>query len=92
MNRWSVRLKDKIKILESLVPNIVLNQKLVETENLDLIRTQKVNILLDGSTGTGKTLMVNELSNILDIPVVVRSATNYSTVGYVGESFKRSFS
>ena len=80
------KIKGQDKILESLVPNIVLNQKLVETENLDLIRTQKVNILLDGSTGTGKTLMVNELSNILDIPVVVRSATNYSTVGYVGES------
>ncbi len=83
-------MKDKIKgqdkVIESLVPNIVLNQRIVETENLDLIRTQKVNILLDGSTGTGKTLMVNELSNILDIPVVIRSATNYSTVGYVGES------
>lgn len=80
------KIKGQDKILESLVPNIVLNQKIVETENIDLIRTQKVNILLDGSTGTGKTLMVNELSSILDIPVVVRSATNYSTVGYVGES------
>lgn len=86
IEQMECKIKGQDKILESLVPNIVLNQKIVETENIDLIRTQKVNILLDGSTGTGKTLMVNELSSILDIPVVVRSATNYSTVGYVGES------
>lgn len=36
------KIKGQDKILESLVPNIVLNQKLVETENLDLIRTQKL--------------------------------------------------
>ena len=88
IEQMECKIKGQDKILESLVPNIVLNQKIVETENIDLIRTQKVNILLDGSTGTGKTLMVNELSSILDIPVVVRSATNYSTVGYVGESLK----
>lgn len=86
IEQMEYKIKGQDKILESLVPNIILNQKIVETENIDLIRTQKVNILLDGSTGTGKTLMVNELSSILDIPVVVRSATNYSTVGYVGES------
>ena len=42
IEQMECKIKGQDKILESLVPNIVLNQKLVETENLDLIRTQKV--------------------------------------------------
>lgn len=47
-------LKEKIKgqneAIYTLVPNIVLNQKLVTTNNIDLIKTSKNNILIDGST------------------------------------------
>lgn len=80
------KVKGQDKALEHLVSNIVLNQKIIESNDLDLIRTSKVNVLLDGPTGSGKTLMVSELSKILNIPTVVRSATNYSTVGYKGDS------
>lgn len=85
-------LKEKIKgqneAIYTLVPNIVLNQKLVTTNNIDLIKTSKNNILIDGSTGTGKTLLTTEIGKLLNVPYIVRSSTNYSGVGYVGEDLK----
>lgn len=86
IDELKTKVKGQDKVLESLVPNIILNQKIIESNNLDLIKTQKVNVLLDGPTGVGKTLIVSELSKLLNTPVVVRSATNYSTVGYKGDS------
>lgn len=85
-------LKEKIKgqneAIYTLVPNIVLNQKLVTSNNIDLIKTSKSNILIDGSTGTGKTLLTTEIGKLLNVPYIVRSSTNYSGVGYVGEDLK----
>ena len=85
-------LKEKIKgqneAIYTLVPNIVLNQKLVTSNNIDLIKTSKNNILIDGSTGTGKTLLTTEIGKLLNVPYIVRSSTNYSGVGYVGEDLK----
>ncbi len=71
--------------INSIVPAIFINQKLATLDNPDLVKTQKNAILISGSTGTGKTLIVEELCKMLDIPMVVRGITNYSTVGYKGE-------
>lgn len=50
-----------------------------------LQRYKKSNILLLGSTGVGKTLLVESVAKIVDIPLVVCDATTYSEVGYVGD-------
>jgi ATP-dependent Clp protease ATP-binding subunit ClpX len=42
------------------------------------------NILLTGTTGTGKTLLVNTLSKYLDVPYVSVDATHFSPTGYKG--------
>lgn len=82
-------LKDKIKgqdkAIETLVSNVLLNKKLIEIDDRDLIKHGKSNILLEGPTGVGKTLLVTELASVLNMPCVVKSATNYSGVGYVGD-------
>jgi len=70
----------------SVVSNIYANQKIVETGNKGLISTQKSAILLDGTTGTGKTALIKEVSEKLSIPMVVTNATSYSTTGYIGDS------
>lgn len=45
----------------------------------------KSNILLLGPTGTGKTLMVQTLARILDVPLAIADATTLTDAGYVGE-------
>ena len=72
--------------INKIVPSILINQKLATLNNKDIIKTQKSAILISGSTGTGKTLIVEELCQMLDIPMVVRGITNYSPVGYKGDS------
>lgn len=44
------------------------------------------NILINGSTGVGKTETFRVLSKLIDVPVVITSATEYSATGYVGKN------
>lgn len=70
--------------VETIVNNIYNNQLLLDTKNEDLISSSKSSILLDGPTGTGKTLIVKEVANELSIPMITRSATSFSAAGYKG--------
>ncbi len=46
---------------------------------------QKSNILLIGSTGTGKTLIAQTLARMLNVPFAIADATSLTESGYVGE-------
>ena len=46
---------------------------------------EKSNILLVGSTGTGKTLLARTLSEYLQVPFAIADATVLTEAGYVGE-------
>lgn len=72
--------------VESIVSNIYINQRLIDTKDKDLISTSKAAILLDGPTGTGKTAIIKEVGEKLELPVVITKSTDYSTTGYVGDS------
>jgi len=49
------------------------------------VEIAKSNIMLLGPTGTGKTLMVQTLARILDVPLAIADATTLTDAGYVGE-------
>ena len=49
------------------------------------IEVKKSNILLIGPTGSGKTLIAETISKILDVPFVIGDATTMTSAGYVGE-------
>ena len=45
----------------------------------------KSNVILIGSTGSGKTLLAQTLARILDVPFAIADATTLTEAGYVGE-------
>ena len=51
----------------------------------DGVEIEKSNILLAGSTGSGKTLLAKTLARILDVPFCIVDATTLTEAGYVGE-------
>ena len=51
----------------------------------DGVDIEKSNILMAGSTGSGKTLLAKTLARILDVPFCIVDATTLTEAGYVGE-------
>ena len=61
------------------------NQKVVESDlEIDLIAKLKENILICGSTGTGKTEILKRIAKLYNIPIVIEDATSLSETGYQG--------
>ena len=76
--------------IKSLVTNIYYNQVLIDelskSVNIDEaeLDSRKVNILIDGSTGTGKTAIAKAVAAKFDLPIVITNANSFSETGYVG--------
>jgi len=49
------------------------------------VEIEKSNVLLLGSTGSGKTLLARTLARVLDVPFCIVDATTLTEAGYVGE-------
>ena len=58
-----------------------LNSK-VDNPDVDIAKS---NVILIGSTGSGKTLLAQTLAKILDVPFAIADATTLTEAGYVGE-------
>jgi len=54
----------------------------------DAVEVTKSNILLIGPTGTGKTLLCETLSRILDVPFVTADATSLAQTQFVGDEIE----
>ena len=49
------------------------------------VEIEKSNIIMVGSTGTGKTLLARTIAKLLDVPFTIVDATVFTGAGYVGE-------
>lgn len=53
--------------------------------NNDDVEIEKSNIIMVGSTGTGKTLLARTIAKLLKVPFTIVDATVFTEAGYVGE-------
>ncbi len=83
LNGYVVGQERAKKVLSVAVHNHY--KRIYSNADLDGVELQKSNILLVGPTGTGKTLLAQTLSSILDVPFTIADATNLTEAGYVGE-------
>ena len=65
------------------------NQKVVNSNmDIDLMAKLKENLLIYGSTGTGKTEILKRISRLYKIPIVIQDATSLSETGYQGRKIQ----
>ena len=60
-------------------------KRLQQPSTDDGVEIEKCNIILVGSTGTGKTLLARTIAKLLDVPFTIVDATVFTEAGYVGE-------
>lgn len=60
-------------------------KRITQPEDQDGIEIEKSNLLLVGSTGTGKTLLAKTIAKHLNVPFTIVDATVFTESGYVGE-------
>ena len=60
-------------------------KRLQQTKTDDGVEIEKSNIIMVGSTGTGKTLLARTIAKLLDVPFTIVDATVFTEAGYVGE-------
>ena len=61
---------------------------MLEDESLDDVEIEKSNIIMVGSTGTGKTLLARTIAKLLHVPFTIVDATVLTEAGYVGEDIE----
>ena len=60
-------------------------KRLRQDSSDDGVEIEKSNIIMVGSTGTGKTLLARTIAKMLKVPFAIGDATSLTQAGYVGE-------
>lgn len=60
-------------------------KRIGQPETEDGVEIEKSNIMMVGSTGTGKTLLARTIAKLLNVPFAIVDATVFTEAGYVGE-------
>ena len=82
LDEYVIGQEDAKKILSVAVYN---HYKRVLSAAESDVELQKSNILMLGSTGSGKTYLAQTLAKILNVPFAIADATTLTEAGYVGE-------
>ena len=65
--------------------SVAVYNHLKRVNNPDIEGLRKSNIMLVGSTGTGKTLFAQTIAKTLGVPLAIADATSLTEAGYVGD-------
>ena len=63
-------------------------KRLMQRDVADEVEIEKSNIIMVGSTGTGKTLLARTIAKLLKVPFTIVDATVLTEAGYVGEDIE----
>ena len=63
-------------------------KRLLQKDHGDDVEIEKSNIIMVGSTGTGKTLLARTIAKLLNVPFTIVDATVLTEAGYVGEDIE----
>ena len=63
-------------------------KRLLQKDRGDDVEIEKSNIIMVGSTGTGKTLLARTIAKMLNVPFTIVDATVLTEAGYVGEDIE----
>ena len=63
-------------------------KRLLQKDSKDDVEIEKSNIIMVGSTGTGKTLLARTIAKMLKVPLTIVDATVLTEAGYVGEDIE----
>ena len=63
-------------------------KRLMQHDSGDEVEIEKSNIIMVGSTGTGKTLLARTIARLLKVPFTIVDATVLTEAGYVGEDIE----
>jgi ATP-dependent Clp protease ATP-binding subunit ClpX len=63
-------------------------KRLLQQNTKDDVEIEKSNIIMVGSTGTGKTLLARTIAKLLKVPFTIVDATVLTEAGYVGEDIE----
>lgn len=69
----------------TLAVSVYNHYKRISQNKKSDIEIQKSNILMVGSTGSGKTYLAQSLAKFLGVPFAIAEATSLTEAGYVGE-------
>lgn len=63
-------------------------KRLMQRDACEDVEIEKSNIIMVGSTGTGKTLLARTIARLLKVPFTIVDATVLTQAGYVGEDIE----
>ena len=92
-NDFEMKELPKPKEIKAFLDEYVIGQDeakcaLVQRDSADEVEIEKSNIIMVGSTGTGKTLLARTIAKLLKVPFTIVDATVLTEAGYVGEDIE----
>ena len=81
LDEWIIGQDEAKKTLSIALSN---HYKRLNQDENDELPIEKSNVLLVGSTGSGKTASVKALAKSMNLPLVIEDVTSISSTGYVG--------